>query len=250
MKFYSHRSVEDQANRLPLELRERYRQTQLDRIEIDGEVITGYFEYSFLEEKSYKTQPIRSDDGTINDLDSYSTFLTPRLIIRYNMMDIDDYRKLMKKLKTKNAFMVTCYDIVEDKRVTHEMYFATPPMPIIYQQYLMTLGIQEYTIELIGTNRKPLYNIYYDFNLPPQNTLSFTLTEPYFENQAMLNANYLVGNIYVDELDETLEYLLESDGYILRGWNTKKDGTGFMYKDSTRYYMSKDIVLYAQWEFN
>ena len=90
MQFYRKRSVAEQMNRLPYELREKYRETQLDRIEIDGEVINGYFEYSFLEEKSYKEQPVRSNDGSINNLEDYVTFLTPRLIIKYNMMAIED----------------------------------------------------------------------------------------------------------------------------------------------------------------
>ena len=167
MLFYPHRTVEEQMDRLPPELQEKYRETQLDRIEIDGEVINGYFEYSFLEEKSYVSQPVRSDDGVIYDLDDYQTFLTPRIIIRYNMMNIEDYRRLMKKIKSKkNAFNVTCYDVVEDKRVTHEMYFATPQMPIIYQQYLIALGIKEYVIELIGTNRRTTFELTYFFNLP------------------------------------------------------------------------------------
>ena len=68
-------------------------------------------------------------------------------------MGIDDYRNLMLLLKAKNAHVVTCYDVEADRRVTHEMYFAPPSMPIIYQRYLAALGIQEYSIELIGTNR-------------------------------------------------------------------------------------------------
>jgi hypothetical protein len=107
-----------------------------------------------MEEKSYHEQPVRSQDGSIVDLDDYTTFLTPRLIIKYNMMNIEDYRTLMTFLKSKNTFQVTCYDIVADRRVTHEMYFANPQMPIIYQRYLAALGVQEYNIELIGTNRK------------------------------------------------------------------------------------------------
>jgi hypothetical protein len=91
-------------------------------------------------------------DGSIEDIDNYKTFLTPRLIIKYNMMHIDDYRTLMNKLKENNGIIVMCYDVVEDKRVKHEMYFAPPAMPMIYQKYLMALGIQEYSIELIGTN--------------------------------------------------------------------------------------------------
>ena len=155
MKFYPYRTIDEQAERLPLEFQEKYKTTALDRIEIDGCEIHGYFEYSFMEEKSYAEQPFRSQDGSIEDLDNYTTFLTPRLIIKYNMMNIDDYRNLMTLLKSKNAFNVTCYDIVADRRVTHEMYFANPKMPVIYQQYLSALGVQDYTIELIGTNRKP-----------------------------------------------------------------------------------------------
>lgn len=154
MKFYPDRTVDEQANRLPYDP-QIYKNSQLDRIEIDGCEIHGYFEYSFMEEKSYRTQPTRSQDGTIEGLDDdYSTFLTPRLIVKYNMMNIEDYRTLMTFLKSKNTFNVTCYDIVADRRVTHEMYFANPPMPVIYQQYLAVLGVQDYTIELIGTNRK------------------------------------------------------------------------------------------------
>ena len=148
MQFYPKRTVEEQAERLPPSYKESYFNSKLDRIEIDGCEIHGYFEYSFME------QPVRSNDGSIANLEDYTTFLTPRLIIKYNMMNIDDYRTLMTFLKSKNAFNVTCYDIVADRRVTHEMYFANPSMPVIYQRYLAALGVQDYMIELIGTNRR------------------------------------------------------------------------------------------------
>ena len=156
MEFYEHRTAEEQANRLPQQLRDAYRNSQIDRITVfDGSEeieVTGYAEYSYLEEKSYKEQPIRTDDGSIQEIEEYATFLTPRLVIKYNMMNIDDYRSLMKMLKRRNAFFVKCYDVVEDKIVKNEMYVAPPSMPKIYQQYLVALGIQEYSIEFIGTN--------------------------------------------------------------------------------------------------
>ena len=156
MKFYQHRTVDEQANRLPRELREAYKNSQIDRIKImsgdDTIDVTGYAEYSYLEEKSYVTQPVRTIEGKIEDLDEYATFLTPRLIIKYNMMGIDDYRMLMKALKTKNSFFVELYDVVENKIVIKEMYAAPTSMPIIYQQYLIAYGIQEFAIEFIGTN--------------------------------------------------------------------------------------------------
>lgn len=166
MQFYPHRTVEEQENRLPSALREAYRNSQIDRIKIsdnENEVeLTGYAEYSYLEEKSYKTQPIRTNDGQIQDIDEYETFLTPRLIIKYNMMNIDDYRATMKLLKSKkNGFIVRCYDPVENKIVAREMYVAPTSMPIIYQQYLIALGIQEFSIELIGTNRTTDFSIRY-----------------------------------------------------------------------------------------
>ena len=168
MQFYAKRTVTEQANRLPIELREAYLKSPIDRIKIfDGKKeieLTGYAEYSYLDEKSYKTQPVRSQDGAIEEIEEYATFLTPRLIVKYNMMGIDDYRSFMKMIKGRNGFAVQCYDPVEDKIVTNEMYVATPSMPIIYQQYLSALGIQEYAIEMIGTNSqsKISFNVFDD----------------------------------------------------------------------------------------
>lgn len=245
MNFYSHRTVEEQKNRLPEAFQENYERTTLDRIEIDGEEIVGYFEYSFLEEKSYKTQPVRSNDGSIQDLESYQTFLTPRLIIKYNMMEIEDYRKLMKKLKSKNTFAVTCYDIVEDKRVTHQMYLATPSMPIIYQRYLQVMGIQEYSIELIGTNVKISYEIIYDFNLPPEVT-GWNL-EKYATQDTRPNDKNVVGNIQLSDGDMLYDYVHRVYGIKLLGWNTHPDGSGWQFNDNERYLISSDYTLYAQW---
>lgn len=253
MDFYARRTVSEQANRLPRAFRENYRQTQLDRIKIDGEEIFGYFEYSFLEEKSYREQPIRSDSGVIENLDSYATFLTPRLIIKYNMMHIDDYRKLMKLLKSKNEFQVECYDIVEDKRVTHNMYFAPPQMPIIYQQYLMTLGIQEYSIELIGTNRSP--KITYNFNIPEDIKVDFDaqFNATTHTQSSEYNAKTVIGNVKVVDkygFEDTLESAVGHiyQGYTLSTWNTSKDGSGINYTDGAEYYVSQPLMLYAIWE--
>ena len=232
MQFYPKRTVEEQANRLPYELREAYRNSQMDRITIfDGTEkieVTGYAEYSFLEEKSYKTQPVRSQDGKIEEIEEYATFLTPRLIIKYNMMGIEDYRALMKMLKRKNAFYVTCYDVVEDKIVTNEMYVATPSMPIIYQQYLMALGIQEYTIELIGTNNTAQITFKVDIADEIEFKTDYPITWKEFVEQ---NKNYfsIRQYEYTDRVFFTYNgatkilsyddsyYLVEANDYIERG---------------------------------
>ena len=255
--FYTKRTAEEQAARLPLEYQQNYSNTQIDRIKIDGEEIVGYFEYSFLEEKSYKIQPQRTESGSIPDLDSYATFLTPRLIISYNMMQIEDYRKLMKKLKEKNTFFVECYDLVEDKRVIHEMYFAPPQMPIIYQKYLMALGVQEFTIELIGTNRKTHFSVTYDYNFksatdgsaletwfgskyPSDPTVRIVENIPY-------NEKYTVGALTLNN-GELLTSVVPT---ALKGWATSPNAdyeTTPYYTDGGSYFLSKDLILYAQWE--
>ena len=254
--FYTKRTVLEQSRRLPPNLQSDYLIRQLDRIRIDGEEILGYFEYSFLEEKTYKTQPVRADDGSIPDLENYATFLTPRLIIKYNMMQIEDYRKLMKKLKQKNVFNVECYDIVEDKRVAHEMYFAPPQMPIIYQQYLAVLGVQEYTIELIGTNRKTHINITYDFNFgssPDAVSLATWFNTYYPYDQTIVtveNLPYNQKNV-VGKLTLSNGSLLSQIGVSkLLYWSTSREGGeeyGARYTDGASYYLATDLTLYGQW---
>ena len=222
MQFYSKRTVDEQASRLPYELREAYRNSQIDRITIfDGKVeleITGYAEYSYLDEKSYKTQPIRTQDGVVAEIEEYATFLTPRLIVKYNMMGIDDYRAFMKMIKGRNGFIIKCYDVVEDKIVRNQMYVATPSMPIIYQQFLIALGIQEYAIELIGTN-------------------------------ALINASE-DGDIATEEItfyDDIYDTLYSANlGQTWRDWISSKKNSANG-KIVTNYYGEETVLLYSKY---
>lgn len=215
MKFYQHRTVEEQANRLPRELREAYKNSQIDRIKImsgdDTIDVTGYAEYSYLEEKSYVTQPVRTIEGKIEDLDEYATFLTPRLIIKYNMMGIDDYRMLMKALKTKNSFFVRLYDVVEDKIVIKKMYAAPTSMPVIYQQYLIAYGIQEFSIELIGTDGDDYCEFYIN------NSRYFTSVKSKWEDIAFkeIKSLMIIGNENIAEVDDEEALLHTANGKLV-----------------------------------
>ena len=253
IEFYPHRTVEEQKARLPQAYQSNYEKTVLDQIEIDGNIICGYFEYSFLSEKSYAEQPSRALDGSMENINTLVTFLTPRLIIKYNMMNIADYRKLMILLQSKNEFTVTCYDIVLDKRVTHKMYAAPTQMPIIYQQYLMALGVQEFSLELIGTNNGVQdYTVTYDYNIPVPYDLYFpqgSATQTFKQNASGAigeTATYTDGeDTYALASQHTTELL--DNKYIFQGWNTKADGSGFTYIDGDAYFINTSQVLYAQW---
>lgn len=251
-QFYPHRTVEEQKARLPQSFQANYEATVLDQAEIDGNIIRGYMEYSFLSEKSYVEQPTRSQDGSIANINTYVTFLTPRLIIKYNMMNIEDYRNLMMLLQSKNEFTVTCYDPVLDKRVTHKMYAAPSQMPVIYQQYLMALGVQEFSLELIGTNNGVgNHTIVYDYNVPSDVTFSYgnSATQQFAKNASGIlgeTATYTYnGTVY--KLNSSMTTTLLNNKYVFNGWNTKADGSGFTYIDGDAYFMQTSQTLYAQW---
>ena len=101
-------------------------------VKIDGNEFTDYGAFSFLWEKSYVKSPERSGDGSIGNLNSYATFVTPHLKIDFSMMSIDSYRILMKLLYEKNEHIVQCYDIVNNEFTTNNMYFATEEMPKLW----------------------------------------------------------------------------------------------------------------------
>ena len=148
------------------------------------------------------------------------------------MMNIDDYRKLMKLLRDKNSFNVSCYDIVEDKRVTHEMYVAPMQMPVIYQQYLKVLGIQEPTIELIGTNNTPRLRVRYYANDG----------SPFYEEIKYSRVEYAT----IPTAILTSEGFVEGFSYF----STNADGTGFKYYPGDTLHFTQTtegLNLYAQW---
>ena len=165
------------AEILRMSLEERktaYKATGIDKVIIDGNEFTDYGAFSFLWEKSYVKSPERSGDGTISNLNSYATFLTPHLKIDFSMMSIDSYRRLMELLYSKNEFVVSCYDIVKNIITTNKMYFATEEMPKLWtiaralngEEWVELLGVQDYTVEMIGTNASfdTVDILYYDNN--------------------------------------------------------------------------------------
>lgn len=242
-------TVEQQKNRLPLYLQDYYVTRQLDRIEIDGNVVQGYFEYSYLDEKSYFTSPVRSSGGIIDNLNSYATFLTPRLVLIFKMADIEMYRTVMKLLQSKNEVTVSCYDIVWDKRVTHNMYFTPTSMPKVYQKYLKALGVQDLTIELIGTNTGvEEYTLTYNYNIPSNITWTYetSATQIFAKNISDTvgshNAQYTKDNNKYNISSETF-----NNAYQFVGWYENANGTGFGYRDGDAYFIGNNKTVYAKW---
>lgn len=128
--------------------------------------LKDYKAYSFFWEKTYIKSPMRANDGSIHNLNDYTTFITGHFKINFSLISIDDYREIMKLIySNENEFTVTCYDIVYDKQVTIKMYFSPQEMPKLWtisnkiqgstegwDEWIELVGVEGYTVEMIGTN--------------------------------------------------------------------------------------------------
>ncbi len=232
-------------------LSECYNVTELSSIDIDGNEISGYFTYTFVNAKTLKKQPKRSQNGQIKNLNSYAWFLTPRLKIFFNYLSLDAYQTIMRLIQSKNEFRVTFFDIEKGKTVTHNMYFSTEDYPELIFGYGKLRGIKGYTIELQGTNTS-LGNlqIKYNLNAPVSG----------YDNVFAYSTNFTSGTpMKIGDGAKDLSNVKFQD-YTFGGtykfvkWSTVDDGSGFNYIDGQEYAITQDdttnnvIELYAQWQ--
>ena len=241
-----------------------YKAVGIEKVVIDGNEFTDYGAFSFLYEKSYVKSPVRSGSGTIGNLDSYAWFLTPHLKIDFGLMSIDSYRTLMKLIYSKNEFTVTCYDVVYNKQETHKMYFSTEEMPKLWtivdalngdENAVMLLGVQDYTVEMIGTNNEvETATITYNLNVP--NDIIWT-DETQASVETPINLAEAVGHnaiIYVaDSTDNSkkvatrMSSITFGDKYKFKHWCENSNDNGFKYIDTDAYMFRTDTTLYAIW---
>lgn len=155
-----------------------YEAVDIAEVKIDGNRFRNYGAYSFIWEKAYPKSPERSGNGSLGNLNSYATFLTPHLIMDFSVMSIDDYRKIMLLHYGANEFTVECYDPIYNRKIKVKMYFATEEMAKLYtiaqnrllpngqwEEWVDLVGVTEYKVELIGTNNDlDLVSVRYVYN--------------------------------------------------------------------------------------
>lgn len=239
----------------------------IDRVTIDGIHFNDYSAFTFLMESAFVTSPARSSNGSMPDMDTYPWFLTPHIKIDFSLMSIEAYRQIMKLLRSKKEFVVTCYDIVDDKDVTHKMYFATEQMPKLWsiakalnggKPWVELLGVQDYTVELIGTNNDyEKSNITYYLNAPSGVSWSGDVSAT--EEAATRYTTNIGISIWDgttnDKGDKNTQYIanmtlktLIGKTYKFKYWCENSDGSGFKYMDGNEYLITQDIKLYAIWQ--
>lgn len=260
------RTINDIMRLSSEERRTEYQAVDIGKVYINNIPFDNYGEYSFIWEKSYVKSPERSSDGSIGNLNSYATFITPHLKIDFSMMSIDYYRQLMKLIYSQNEFVVRCYDVVYNKIITCKMYFTTEEMPKLWtiankmqkgadewEEWVDLVGVQGYTVEMVGTNSPvDLISVRYYANYPNANN-SPDIDDTLHENgdDITLGEEFVIG--------QGISYPTQTPpvGYRFVGWGEKADtkiteviqnGTVFTATQGLVDENSQTINFYAIWE--
>lgn len=218
---------------------------EIHKVVIDGNVFSGYKAFTFIWEKTFVKEPTRSSNGTIGNLNSYATFITPHLKINFAMMSIDDYRRLYRLILQKNEFTVTCYDIISDSKITKKMYFAPDQFPTLYtvarklssgEKFIELTGVKDYTVELIGTNNE-------------LDLVSVTYLPNYPSGQTPPSANEGENDVYIGEeivIGKSSTFPnTPPNGYIFKHW---KDQYGTIYSNGSIITVERELVLASIWQ--
>ena len=239
-------------------IKAEYDATPISQIIIDGNLFNNYGAFSFAWEKTYVKQPERSANGTIDNLNSYATFVTPHIVIDFSILSIDDFREIVRLDLEKNEFVVEFYDPIFHKVISRKMYFGTLAIAKIHtmqryrfnedkwEEFTQIMGVQDYTIELIGTNASlDLVSVIYHLN-PPADTGKED--ETIGEDDVYIGQDIIIGTSATEFVNENFE-----GRYKFTKWNVSsadptvnKDKGNYI--NGNVYTIQDNLVLYAQWE--
>lgn len=241
------------ANGLTAEQRKsQYKAEGIEYFELDGDRYENYGQFSFTWEKSYVKPPSRGTGFVISNLNSHATGVVGHAYIDFSLMSIDDYRSIMKKDLEKNEFLLSCYDPIYNKRISINVYLATPERAKLktiankkrkndgsFEEWVELVGVEEYTVELIGTNTE-INKVSVTYRLNPPTGIG---DQTQGEENVGKGTQIIIGgaSTFPDR---------QFEGYVFAGWSIypKKDPRSGNYIDGTAHTINDDLVLYAQWE--
>lgn len=228
-------------------LRDCYDVSELSSIWIDGNEITGYFTYTFVNSKTVNKKPVRSKGGSIKNINSYSFFITPRVKIFFNYLSLESYKIIMRLIQSKMEFTVRLFDIEQGQMVEHKMYISTEDYPELAFGYGKLRGIKGYTLELQGTNNDlSTIKVVYHLNKPEGTTSAVTDVE---------TASFTSGTgILIGDGASAIKNETFSNTYTFAAWSMSNEpiyanNKGFKYIDGQVYVINgqSDLHLYATW---
>jgi len=139
----------------------------LNKVWVAGEEFTGiaYAGLLNVNTKTYVEEPKRSNDGSIENINDYDTFVVPRAKFNFKYFSISDYQRLCRVVNSGNQFPVTYFDKQFGTFVTHLMYCEPEQMANLYNVGTSVIGVLDYEISFIGTlNNMQLFNVSYNSN--------------------------------------------------------------------------------------
>lgn len=250
----------------PLERAHKYGALGMQQVNISGNVFENYGTFSFYYAKTQIESPERGGNGSMDNINDHAFFLTPHLKINYGLMSIDDYRRMMKLIYSRNEHTVTCYDPIYDKITTNKMYFYPEEMPNLWgiveglqsggeqdinspYNTFSLIGVKDYVIEMVGTNNdiEPI-DISYYLNAPVEidNGIETVAYETVARNHSILVGEN--ANIDVNGTMTNISSITFGNRYIFQYWCDKQDGTGFKYIHGEQYLIPSSTRLYAIWK--
>jgi uncharacterized repeat protein (TIGR02543 family) len=192
------------------------------------------------------------------NINNISSFLTGHLVIDFSIISIDDYRSIMKSHYEQNETIVECYDPIYNNIATLKMYFATEERKKLYmlnrqrfnsgqwEDFLLLAGVQDYQLEMIGTNNDlTTVTVTYNLNAPSGTGNTTTVIG---SQTVVKGGDFICGkDLEYDVLNETF-----SGRYRFVRWSTSNQsnasGDYSNYSDGYAYTLNSSMVLYAIWE--
>lgn len=125
----------------------------LAKIYIAGEEFNGigYQGLMTVNTKTYVNEPVRSNDGSMPNIEDYDTFVVPRCKVNFKFFNIRDYQRLCRVINSGNQFPVSYFDKQFGEFKTHLMYVEPEEMAKIYNVGTSVIGLIDYEISFIGT---------------------------------------------------------------------------------------------------
>ena len=175
----------------------------------------------------------RSKKFTLENIDDVEIGQVPQCTIVFKYIKIEDFLILQEVLKERHI-RVKYFDIDVGSYVVHDMAITGNDRKKIYAYGKNIIGMQDFTIKLVGTNLDAEYTekkITYKANggsgIDIENTYSVA------DQVRLLN-------------EEESEF--SKSGMSIAYWNTKADGTGKTYLLGDSITLWKDLTLFAIWE--
>lgn len=237
------------------ERKANYEAVGIDYVKIGGNIYRNYSQFYFGWDKNYVTEPIRNERLAIENLNAYATGRVGHLFMDFKLMSIDDFRSIIKQDLEQNEFVVECYDTVYDTRRVLKMYLATQEerhkLRTIanrrlkndgsWEEWVDLVGVEEYTLELIGTNAGlDKVSVIYHLN-PPSDT--GIIDETVGENDIVAGSDLIIGT------STTFPEETFNGKYRFKCWNiSPSGGDKGNYLDDKVYTINDTLVLYAIWE--